>query len=193
MKVADPPFLHYFVREYGGSRAGLKTPSEAHTSSGLGSFFAPVTAEGGFLPAYRFHFSIYLGQGEYRREPDGTKAIYVGVGAAAGQTPNDHLILMFGSPGPVGVWAPQSLPPLPSALSKGREFFLPILRRLPRTPLAYYDGRNAHDDFRLAFAELEPADATTLDDILDEYGISLIGCDPHSMYRQPSAGIEARA
>ena len=73
MNIDALPFLHYMVRIDGGGEPQLLSPSEVedNTTTG-GSFVVPVQGDGELLPAYRFHFSIYLGHGEFVKDRDRT-------------------------------------------------------------------------------------------------------------------------
>jgi hypothetical protein len=66
MRIDTLPFLHYMVRMNGSNETRLLSPIEVDDSSATGgSFVAHVQRDGELLPAYRFHFSIYLGHGEF--------------------------------------------------------------------------------------------------------------------------------
>jgi hypothetical protein len=151
--------------------------------SGAGEFFAPLQPDRSLFPAYRFHFSIYIGEGTFVEEENGGKALFSGVADTAQIERRDHLILMFGIPGSERDWFPHFFPPLPKLLPDHDEFYIPMLRKLPQRRALRYGGRFTHRDFDHFFAEFEPAEPKLLDKILTRFRISLIGCDPHTKYR----------
>lgn len=185
MKIAELPFLHFFVRAGKGRESGLVSPMETDEVSGAGSFYAPLIDRGKMCPAYRFHFSIYLGDGTFVDDDRRQKVLFTGVATTASIERSDHLILVFGVPGPdPWWWFPHFRSPIPKLLQREGDFFVPMLRRVPRKRSLSYRGTMGHRDFLVPFVELEPADRTTLDDILMHFGISLIGCDPHTKYER---------
>ncbi len=183
MKITDLPFLHYFVR-LEERQSDLRCPMEVEETSCAGAFFAPVQRSGKLFANYRFHFSIYLGDGMFVEQERGKKALFTGFAASAQVERQDHLLLMFGVPGPEPWFFPHFFPPLPRLLEHEDEFFIPMLQRVPRKRSVKYGGLFSHRDFDLSFVELQPADPKVLDSILMHFRISLIGCDPHSKYEK---------
>lgn len=177
------PFLHFLIRSGGGRNSSLLSPLEAGETSAGASFFAPLRSDGRLHPHYRFHFSIYLGEGTFL-EDGHKKVLFTGVGAAPNAKRSDDLVLIFGVPGPERWLFPQFFPPFPKLLEREEEFFIPILRRTPGRRPAKYAGDLSHPDFKAAFAELQPAEPQVLDRLLGEFGISMIGCDPHTKYER---------
>jgi len=183
MRITDLPFLHFFGRSGARRDSVLFSPMETEETS-AGSFFAPLQHDRTMFPAYRFHFSVYQGDGTFIEDTGSKKVLFTGVAAAARAKQRDQLILFFGVPGPeLWEWFPHFFPPLPRLLQHEDEIFIPILQRVPRRPSLTYGGRYIHSDFGCSFAELEPAAGKVLDKLLMHFGISMIGCDPHTQYK----------
>jgi hypothetical protein len=184
MRIDTLPFLHYMVRINGGNETRLLSPIEADENSASGgSFVAPVQRDGELLPAYRFHFSIYLGHGEFVKDRD-RKRLFSGIALTLQMGRTDHLLLTFGLPWPEPFWPPHFWHHLPDVLRAEKEFVVPLLRRAPRRSLLRYGGSMTHPDFEHSFAELEPSERGILDVILERFRISIIGCDPHTKYQK---------
>ena len=183
MNIDALPFLHYMVRIDGGSEPRLLSPSEVedNTTTG-GSFVLPVQGDGELLPAYRFHFSIYLGHGEFVKDRD-RKRLFSGIALTFQMERRDHLLLTLGLPWPEPFWPPHFWHHLPDVLRAENEFVVPLLRRVPRRSRTRYGGSMKHRDFEHRFAEMEPRERDMLDVILERFRISVIGCDSHTNYR----------
>ncbi len=185
MRIQDLPFLHFMARLGSGRESRLVAPMESEDAQSGGSFVAPLAADGHFFPVYRFQFSIYLGQGVFV-EHDRQKGLFNGLAVAALIGRREHLLLTFELPGPEPWWPYEFWPRLPRILRYNDEFFLPYFRRVPRRRPALYGGHFRHRDFQFGFVELEPTEPRVLDEILDRFLISLIGCDPHTKYERGS-------
>jgi hypothetical protein len=112
------------------------------------------------------------------------KALFNGVAVADQIERKDHLLLTFELPGPEP-WCPYDFwPRLPRVLREHDEFYLPLFRRVPRRTPLRYEGSFKHRDFDHEFAEIEPTEPKVLDEILDRFLISIIGCDPHAKYER---------
>lgn len=187
MKINDLHFLHFMVQVGSGRDRCLVSPRETEEMSPGGHFSAPVSEDGKLFPAYRFHFSIYLGSGKFLKR-DG-RTIFDGAAVAFQLERKDHLLLTFldglgdDSPG------------LPGAMRHDKELLLPMLRRVPRQAPRPYSGGLWHRDFELKLAGLEYADESVFEDLLGKCGISIIGCDPFSKYeaRGGSKGLALAA
>jgi hypothetical protein len=189
MKTENLPFLHFMVRVGSGRESGLVSPSEVKENAGPGGIFvAPLQKDRRFFPAYRFHFSIYLGNGEYLPNERRAK-LFSGIAVAVRIEGRDHLLLTFEVPWPGRAWPGPWWPEefwfrVPGVLRTQEEFLLPMFRRVARRAPVRYAGSLRHRDFQFAFAELEPTEPEILDALLDELRISLIGCDPHLKYEK---------
>jgi hypothetical protein len=183
MRIQDLPFLHYMVRVGSGRGSHLVSPMEAETTASGGVFVAPLQSDGGFFAAYHFHFSIYLGEGEFVKQRT-KKAIFSGVAAGMQLKGREHVLLTFEFPGPEPWFWYDLSPRLPRVLKYEDEVFLPLFRKVPRRGPLNYAGRFRHKDFACKFVELEPTEPQILDDILFRLHISLIGCDPHTAYER---------
>lgn len=177
MRISELPFLHFFVRSE-ERQSDLRCPLEVEETSCAGALFAPVQPDGKLFANYRFHFSIYLGEGRFVEQERGKKALFTGVAASAQVNRQDQLLLMFR----VSIPAPLFFPLVPSLLEHEDEFLIPMLQRVPRKRSVRYGGRFSHRDFESLFVELQPADPKVLDSMLMLFRISLIGCDPHTKY-----------
>ncbi len=185
MRIAELPFLHFLVRSADRQKTSLRSPMEVEDTSCAGAFFAPVQRDGTLFATYRFHFSIYLGEGTFVKDTHGGKAIFTGVAVTAQIKRRDHLILLFGIAGPEPwKWFPEYLPPVPKLLEHEEEVFIPMFERVPRRRPMKYGGQFSHRDFGSLFIELQPATPQVLDSILTHSRISLIGCDPHTKYER---------
>jgi hypothetical protein len=183
MKIDGLPFLHYMVQIDATKEARLLSPREVNgiAVSG-GSFVAPLQSDGQLAPAYPFHFSIYLGHGEFVKDRE-RKRLFSGIGITLQLDRTDHILLTFGLPWPEPFWPPHYWHHLPDVLRAENEFIVPLLRRVPRRPLLRYGGSMEHPDFERDFVELEPNERETLDVLLERFRISIIGCDPHTKYK----------
>jgi len=181
MKIDDLPFLHFMVKIETGGESGFVSPMEIEEEIIPGGFFcAPVREDANLFPAYRFHFSIYLGNGEFLKRDD-RKWLFNGVAVAFRLERRDHLLLTFnGSNGDTGV--PYSCGELPAVIRDNEELLLPMLRRVPRQAPRPYSGHLWHRDFEFKLAEFEYADEREFEVMFDKYRISIVGCDPHSKY-----------
>ncbi|HZZ81662.1 MAG TPA: hypothetical protein VFE62_24385 [Gemmataceae bacterium] len=183
MTIQELPFLHFMVRFGAGRNSHLVAPMEAEDAHSGGSFVAPLAANGRFFPVYRFHFAIYLGQGEFVKDNQ-TKMLFNGLAIATLFDRREHLLFTFELPGPEPWWPFEFWPRLPRVLRHHDEFYLPYFRRVPRRGPVLYGGGFHHQDFKYAFAEIEPTEPKILDEILNDFLISLIGCDPHTKYER---------
>ncbi len=182
MKIDTLPFLHYMVRLGTGKNSRLVSPFEVEDKATTGGcFVAPVQEDGALLPAYRFHFSIYLGRGDFVKERD-RKRLFSGIALSLQIERKDHVLLTFGLPWPEPFWPPHFWHHIPDVLRVENEFFIPMLQRVPRRPPIRYGGSTKHRDFEHSFAELEPTERGMLDRLLERFRISVIGCDPHTKY-----------
>jgi hypothetical protein len=155
---------------------------EAQGRASGGAFVAPLQSDGALFDAYNFQFSIYLGDGAFVK--DGSKkASFRGVAVGMQLRGRDHVLLTF-EPLRCGPWLPDnSSPSLPHLLGQDDSVYFPLFRKVPRRRALKYAGKFSHKDFSRAFVELEPTEPKVLDEILLRHGISLIGCDPHTEYR----------
>src|SRR5437016_6301158 len=64
VNIEKLPFIHFMVRIEAGRESHLLTASEAEEGTG-GQFFVPLGDDGDLFPVYRFHYSLYLGNGNY--------------------------------------------------------------------------------------------------------------------------------
>ncbi len=184
MRIDTLPFLHYMVRIDEGKETRLLSPIEVDDNSATGgSFVAPIQSGGELLPAYRFHFSIYLGHGEFVKDRD-RKRLFSGIALTLQRGRKDHLLLTFGLPWPEPFWPPHFWHHLPDVLRAENEFVVPLLQRVPRRSPLRYGGAMTHPDFEHGFAELEPSDRRMLDVMLERFRISVIGCDPYAKYQK---------
>ncbi len=187
MRKTDLPFLHFMVRSGFGRSSTLLSPSESKDTSSVGSFFVPVSGDRELFPSYRFHFSIYRGDGMFLEDDKHQKVILTGVATTAQAKRADRLILMVSVPDSEIMgswWVPNVYPPLPRLFEQKGELVIPILQRTPRGRSVKYCGAFLHPDFAFPFIELHPTEPQTLDTLLEKFGISLIGCDPHTEYRR---------
>jgi hypothetical protein len=184
MNIDALPFIHFMTRVGSGRDVQLVNPSEADdfTEAG-GSFVAPVGPNGAFQPAYRFQFSIYFGGGEFLAV-QGQKSLFNGVAFPIQTERRPVLLLTFELPGPDEPWFPFLWPYLPRVLRRQHEFVTPMLQRVPRRTALRYSGHYLHADFQSRFVELEPTDPNVFDQLLDEFQISVIGCDPFTRYER---------
>lgn len=60
---------------------------------------------------------------------------------------------------------------------------IPLFCRVAQRATFSYRGKFNHRDFTSSFIEMEPIDSNILDNIFDDFSISLIGCDPHTQYK----------
>lgn len=183
MNTQDLSFLHFMVRVGSGRDRTLLSPMEAEEGNLGGTFVAPVRGDGRLFPAYRFHFSFYRGSGEFDQD-QGHKALFDGAAVAIQIERKDHLLLTFEQPGPESWWPHHFWPRLPRVLRDQDGFYLPVFRRVPRRAPLRYEGNFRHRDFECKFVQLEPTEPKVLDEILDRFQISLIGCDPHTKYER---------
>jgi hypothetical protein len=182
MRIDTLPFLHYMVPMDMGKETRLVSPLEVDDKTATGGcFVAPVQQDGALLPAYRFHFSIYLGHGEFVKDRE-HKRLFSGIALSLQLERKDHLLLTFGLPWPEPFWPPHYWHHLPDVLRAENEFLVPMLQRVPRRPTMRYGGSLKHRDFEHSFAELEPRERRMLDVLLERFRISVIGCDPHTKY-----------
>ncbi len=183
MKVQQLPFMHFMVRIDEETESHLVTPTEIEDGVG-GEFFVPLTEVGELFPVYQFHYSIYLGNGDFFPNKEG-KEPFRGFAAAIPMERRTHLLLTFGLiDRSAELWLPREFwgPPffwvdLPRALRSKGEVLFPILRRVQRRSVFRYKGRAQHKDYKHAFAELEPIEPRLFDRLLDEFHISIIGFD----------------
>lgn len=154
--------MHYLVK----SKSSLVSSMEIESNSG--AFFVPTQHDGTLFPHYRFHFTIYLGNGEFFEDEQGRK-LFTGVAVSAKIKRQDSLILLFGF---------SCLPHIPF-IEENDEFVMPILELMSRKTLNY-TGSLAHADFKLSFVELSHPEF--FDKLLENYRISVIGCDPTTQY-----------
>ena len=184
MRIDELPFLHYMVRVNDGKEARLLSPIEVDDDTRTGgSFVAPIQQNAELFPAYRFDFSIYLGSGEFVKDRE-QKRLFSGIALTLQMDRSDHLLLTFGLPWPEPFWPPHYWHHLPDVLRAENEFVVPLLRRVPRRRPIRYGGSMVHPDFKHDFTELEPRERTSLDVLLERFRISVIGCDPHAMYKK---------
>ncbi len=94
MRIQDLPFLHFMVRLGSGGQRRLVAPMEVEDAHSGGRFVAPLAADGHFFPVYRFHFSVYLGNGEFVKHHQ-QKALFDGLAVAAVIERKEHLLLTF--------------------------------------------------------------------------------------------------
>lgn len=157
MNINELPFLHFMMIVQDGKDSWLLSPREAQGCGGV--FVAPLGDNQQLLPCYRFHYSIYHDE------------VALSTGIAVSTSGGSDLFLIFGVS-----------PPGPRLYQVDDQLLIPIFRCVPqRFPLRYH-GRFHHRDFGSMFAELEPVEPTILDRVLDGCSISVVGCDPHTMY-----------
>jgi hypothetical protein len=181
MKIQELPFIHYLVRNGTGRDSHLLSPSEADSGASGGSFVIPVPESGVLFASYRFHFSLFMGNGSFLKRDD-RKALFHGIACAVKRHREDHLLLSFESLNREPWWDGPMAFHLPRVLLDQDDFYLPFLRRTPRQTPLRYAGRLTHPDFQHAFVALEPTDPKVFDYLLDRFGISIIGCDPFTKY-----------
>ena len=66
---------------------------------------------------------------------------------------------------------------LPNIFLKGDELFLPTLSRVSRSRKIRYGGSLNHQDYEFDFVYLDSDNSDMLDNLLNTYGISIIGYD----------------
>jgi hypothetical protein len=175
--------MHFMVRVDEETESHLVTPSEVDGGAG-GEFFVPLTDDGELFPVYQFHYSVYLGNGEYFPNKEGRESFH-GFAATLPTERRTHLLMTFGLiDRSAELWLPREFwgPPffwvdLPRALRSKGELLFPILRRIPRRSPLRYGGKAQHKDFKHSFAELEAMEPKLFDRLLDEFHISIIGFD----------------
>ena len=121
---------------------------------------------------YRFQFSIYLGNGEFAQNGE-NKTLFNGVAEYIER--KDHLLLTF------DISDFCNLSNVPSGRNVD-ELYIPLFCRVAQRATLSYRGKFNHRDFTSSFTEIEPIDSNILDNIFDDFSISLIGCDPHTQY-----------
>jgi hypothetical protein len=171
------------VRVGSGSESHFASPMEVEGTASGGVFVAPLESDGSLFDAYTFQFSIYLGDGEFRKYGS-QKARFNGVAAGMQLKGRDHILLTF-EPLRSGPRSPSDCPPsLPHLLAQddNDSVYFPLFRKVPKQRALKYSGKFVHKDFSHPFVEIAPVDPQVLDEILLEHGISLIGCDPHTEY-----------
>ena len=182
MKIQQLPFMHFMVRVDEETESYLVTPTDIDGGVG-GEFVVPLTNEGDLFPVYQFHYSLYLGNGEYFPSKE-RQELFLGYAPTIPTEKRTHLLLTFGLIersaefwlqrkflGPPFFWVD-----LPRALHTNGELLFPILRRVSRGSNLRYRGKARHKDFERPFAELEPTEPRLFDRLLDEFLISVIGC-----------------
>lgn len=144
MKYEELPYIHFLVRE----GQGLVTVGESDSHGG--EFYLPLD-KNRLFPHYRFDFSIYLGNGNYK-EIEG-KSVFCGIG----ETQLDRVMLI---PYEYFSWENREIIKFPR-LYRNHETFK-------------YCGKSNHPDLESSFCG-----TTTDEDVLHkwlDYGISFIGC-----------------
>ena len=181
MNISQLPFVHYLVKSTIRGDTMLVSPREIERPLNSGAFFIPTQDDGNLFPHYRFHFTIYLGNGEFIEQERGQTKLFTGVAVSARIKRRDSLILLFGLSGPEPWWFPFH-PHLPTLLEENGEFAIPTLERVPRKVPVKYTGTFAHQDFESTFVELRPSQPKVFDEVLLKYHISVIGCDSKTKY-----------
>jgi hypothetical protein len=183
MNQRQLPYLHFMTKLQNGRKTGLVSPAEVEEGLFLGGcYVAPVRDDGSLFLIYRFDFSLYLGRGEFRKPHDGRTTFNgIAVSIADGTTNALHCTFEYPS-----VQMPTEAPPnQPSWFFQRHESRIEPLFRVVRSrsskPL-HYTGSLRHRDFKNRFVELEPFKPSLLDDLLEKWGVSIIGCEPASKY-----------
>ncbi|GEM_PF-3276863 len=188
--IEQAPFLHYMIKDP-RHPADLVSPAELPAAAPAGGcLVAPVTRDGRLLPVYRFDFSIYLGSGQFMKGDTG-KCIFPGLAFCLQEGTQPRLHAAFGYPPPFFPGLSQyPFRPLwfPVFKETGKDdgmhlmyLFAPANHQKKNT-LLRYKGRLQHRDFANKFIELQPSDKHVLDNLLEHWGISIIGCDPFTRY-----------
>lgn len=197
-KITELPFIH-FLAKYENH---LLSPLEF---DGPVSFFAPIQKDDESVSImsatpwtnqslqpikkclffrYRFHFSLYLGNGNFLEE-HGKKKLFTGVAQTNYNEFQTGLILFF----PMFPMFSDQHTPMANLITKDDEIFIPSFKSIGvsmRTITRYkYSGKYKHKDFDHNFVELSPTDGSTFDILLNKFNISIIGCDPHTHYEKP--------
>lgn len=179
MNIHNLPYIHYFVRSKDGQ---LISPFEYVSDVG-GSFYIPLYGDN-LAPGYKFHYTIYLGNGEFYKNPDETNMIFIGL-AIPIRTKNALQFLMeFNAFPPIPNCTSKSLRHFPGAVNIDGDLVLPMFKRINKKTIAY-GGKCQHPDLKHTFIEIGPSDNKVFDELLESYGISIIGCDPHITYEKP--------
>jgi len=180
------PYIHYLAKIHRARQTILISPAEIPAAEfNGGSFFAPVNDLGSFFPIYRFDFSIYRGQGKFLK-PEQGKKVFNGMAFAAVDQRRDALICTFEYP--FGLKPSNGHANMPLWFFEERPSHVtPRFRKVQsggRGKLFHYRGDLRHSDFKHPFVELELGEPAILDDLLEEWGLSIVGCSPKLRYSQ---------
>ena len=182
------PYLHFLVRTQQGREVGLISPAEVAPDEFAGAFyFVPVRENGSFFPAYRFDFSIYRGKGEFL-QPENGKRVFNGMAFAATEGRREVLICTFEYP--FGLRPSNGHADMPLWFFEDRPSrTVPVFRKVSsrgKEKRLHYAGSFRHTDFKCPFVEVEPVEPTILDELLEQWGLSIVGCSPTQRYtRRP--------
>jgi hypothetical protein len=177
-------FIHFLSRVAGGRQSHFVSPAEPGEIPYGGGFAAPTMEDGRFFNWYHFHYSYYLGKGEFL-EKGGRKRIFFGSATKTTDPRYNRETLVFSfEPTPPELFI--QLGPSQALLRSVRGTRncpeVPF-RRVPRRREWPYVGRLQHPDFACPFVGIEPRVPGILDEIFDKYRISIIGCDPSTEYK----------
>ncbi len=179
MNINHLPYIHYFVRSKDGQ---LISPFEYISGMG-GTFYIPLYA-GNLAPGYRFHYTIYLGNGEFLADSDGKAITFTGLAIPTRVKSTIQLLMEFNAFTPIPHNISKSVRHFPGAVILDSELISPMFKIASKKPITY-GGECLHPDLQHDFIEVCQSNAKVFDTLLTAYGISVIGCDPSLTYEKP--------